>query len=82
MSIPECCRLADFRIAWTTHATRLGWVTVIVRVQPVHVNADVVPKRNHKNHATLQCLTHGFQASLLGEIITIAKHSFLRFTEI
>jgi hypothetical protein len=82
MSIPECFRLADFWIAWTTHATRFGGVAVIVGVQPVHVNADVVPKRNHKNHATIQCLTHGFQASLLGEIIAIAKQSFLRFTEI
>lgn len=78
MCLTECLWLADSRITWATLAARLCGVAVIVGVQPVHVNADVIPKRNYEDHATVQSLTHGFQASFLAEVITVTKQSFLR----
>jgi len=73
MSIPECFWLAIFRITRATFATRLRWITSIIRIQPIHVDTDVIPERYHKNHATVQGLPHGFQTTLLGEIILVTE---------
>jgi len=73
MSIPESFRLANVRITRAAFAARLGWITTIIRIQPIHVNTDVIPERNHKNHATVQRLPHGFQTTLLGEIVLVTK---------
>lgn len=78
MLVSESLGLAHCGVARATLATRLGGITPVVRVQPVHVDADVIPKRDHQDHTTIQGFTHGFQASLVREVVPITKQSFLR----
>jgi hypothetical protein len=81
MRASESLGLAHLGVTRATLATRLRGIAPIVRVQPVHVNTDVIPKRDHQDHAAIQGLAHGFQASLVREVILVAKHCFLRGAE-
>jgi hypothetical protein len=82
MRASESLGLAHLGVTRATLATRLRGITPVVRVQPIHVDADVIPKRDHQDHTTIQGFTHGFQSSFVREVILVTEHGFLRGTEV
>jgi len=70
------------RVAWATSASWLVLVAIVhVGVQPIHVHGNVIPHADDQNHATIQGLTHGLHASLLGEGIAVTERGLLSRAE-
>jgi len=47
----------------------------------VHVDIVVVPKRHYKNHALLESVTHGLQATSASEVVVVAEDCLLVLAE-
>jgi len=79
----DICGLSGSDGAGSASNTGLGWVSVggVRGVEPVHVDIVVVPKRHDKNHALLESVTHGLQATSASEVVVVAEDCLLVLAE-
>jgi hypothetical protein len=77
-------RLARGDGACSTGNTRLAGVSGlrVRRVEPVHVDIVVVPKRHDEDHTLLEGCTHALQATLRSEVVGVTEDGLLGSAEL